>query len=505
MKRKGMFSLLFALALCLVIFSQAQAQQVPIELEGPILSVSDNGGGTGVITVMGIVVNIPATATIHSPTATLTVSQLADPTLLPGRSQPGFIGGTAIIIGSSDGITTTAEDIFVEPAENVVVGIITDGSCADADCSAPTDFLEILGASLLRLTDPRIPANAPANAFGFAIDLSQGAPIGSLASVEGYFGQVAVPPNLNPAIHYFILEAEGGVLRNPNIPEVSILRAQCRERDRGIELSVLGAVHTPADAVVEISDTVRGTVFGSVAAIVDAADPVFGSYDFDLSDNLNFLICPDSVTVRVPGAEAVADVDVRRDVAVPPPDQNTAPVFTSNPVLTATVGVPYLYNAAATDLEGGALIFSAVTVPVGMTVSAAGAVDWTPAAGQTGANPVTIRVTDNGGLFADQSFTITVSASPPPVTEVITVTRAEFRTRQGRWESRGNTTLGGSIITARITRTGQIVGTDTAGGNGAWNIRVNGASPAQTPQAGDTLTVSSANGASVTANIRIRN
>ncbi|OGI35665.1 MAG: hypothetical protein A2259_01350 [Candidatus Moranbacteria bacterium RIFOXYA2_FULL_43_15] len=348
MKRKVIIAV-FAL-MSLVGFAQAQ---IPIELEGPILSVADNGNGngTGVITVMGITVVIPATATIHSPTATLTIAQLANAAPLPGRLQPGFVGGTAIITGQFNGVAAIAEDIFVEPAENVAVGVITGGSCTDANCSAPADFLEILGAPLLRLTDPRIPAKPPANAFGFAIDLSQGTPIGSPASVEGYFGQVAVSPNADPAIHYFILETDVGVLRNPGIAEVSILRAQCRERDRGIELSVLGAVHTPADAVVEISDTVRGTVFGSIAAISDVTDPVFGSYDFDLRDDLNFLVCPDSVTARVTGAEVVSAVDVRRDTVIlpPPPPANTAPVFTSVPPATAAVGVALVYNATAVD------------------------------------------------------------------------------------------------------------------------------------------------------------
>ncbi len=51
--------------------------------------------------------------------------------------------------------------------------------------------------------------------------------------------------------------------------------------------------------------------------------------------------------------------------------------------------------------------------PGGMAIDATtGLIAWTPTAAQAGANPVTVRVTDNGtpALFATQSFTITVGA-----------------------------------------------------------------------------------------------
>jgi S-layer homology domain len=163
---------------------------------------------------LGVNVLIPATAPINSPSATLTIAQLADPTPLPGRSSPGFIGGTAIINGTTTGAISTADDVFVEPAENVVIGTITHATCTNADCSNLGDTLAVLNSPLVRLTDARIPAGPPSNAFGFAIDLSQGALVGAVVSAEGYFGQIAtVPP-------------PGGVTRFTDVPTTHPFFAQ---------------------------------------------------------------------------------------------------------------------------------------------------------------------------------------------------------------------------------------------------------------------------------------
>ncbi|OGT19669.1 MAG: hypothetical protein A2V90_05725 [Gammaproteobacteria bacterium RBG_16_57_12] len=62
----------------------------------------------------------------------------------------------------------------------------------------------------------------------------------------------------------------------------------------------------------------------------------------------------------------------------------------------------------ATDTEGGTLTFSLDVAPTGMTINAStGLIQWTPSS--TGNYQVTVRVTDLGGLFATQSFTITVN------------------------------------------------------------------------------------------------
>lgn len=240
--------------LCLV--SPALLHAVPIELEGPISEATVNPDGSGTITVMGIMVDVPTTTPINTPTREISMAQLQDPALLAGRTEAGFIGGTAIIIGDTPdgGITNNALDVFVEPAENVILGVITDANCPIPGPGANPDqarfrlcnnnSMEALGANLFRLTngntDRRMPADHPFNELGFRINLGltheAGLLVGAAVALEGYFA--------SDRLNWFAFEYGGiGVLRRPDRPEITILRAQCRERDDGIELDVMGAVH----------------------------------------------------------------------------------------------------------------------------------------------------------------------------------------------------------------------------------------------------------------------
>ena len=99
----------------------------------------------------------------------------------------------------------------------------------------------------------------------------------------------------------------------------------------------------------------------------------------------------------------------------PPAPVNVAPIITSAPVLSATAGQPYGYQVTATDPDAGdVLTYSLITAPTGMTINAAtGLIAWTPGDSQVGNQNVTVRVTDKGGLFASQAFTVTVVAAPP--------------------------------------------------------------------------------------------
>ena len=101
-----------------------------------------------------------------------------------------------------------------------------------------------------------------------------------------------------------------------------------------------------------------------------------------------------------------------------PTPPNEAPIITSTPITTATVGVLYTYNVNATDPDGDTLAYSLVVKPSGMTInSATGLIKWTPTA--KGDYPVTVKVSD-GTLSINQNFTIKVKVvnHAPSITSI---------------------------------------------------------------------------------------
>ncbi|MEM7165061.1 MAG: putative Ig domain-containing protein [Planctomycetota bacterium] len=92
-------------------------------------------------------------------------------------------------------------------------------------------------------------------------------------------------------------------------------------------------------------------------------------------------------------------------------DVNQAPMITSTPPLTGTELVPYSYDVDATDIDSNTLTYTLDLAPTGASIDAStGLLQWTPDATHVGANPVIVRVTDNGvgALFDTQSFSIVV-------------------------------------------------------------------------------------------------
>lgn len=89
---------------------------------------------------------------------------------------------------------------------------------------------------------------------------------------------------------------------------------------------------------------------------------------------------------------------------------NSPPQFTSAPITTAAVGVPYIYGPRVTDPDpGDVLTFSLPTAPAGMMIDpATGLIRWTPTAGQLGSQDVGVKVQDARGLFALQGYTVQV-------------------------------------------------------------------------------------------------
>ena len=107
--------------------------------------------------------------------------------------------------------------------------------------------------------------------------------------------------------------------------------------------------------------------------------------------------------------------------APPVPPRPPVVTITSAPVFTATVGQLYSYQVAATNASAcGGLTYSLTQAPAGMTISAAGLIQWTPTAFQAGPRSAIVQVTEPGGTFDTQSFGIVVgSLGPSPAPKAV--------------------------------------------------------------------------------------
>jgi len=88
--------------------------------------------------------------------------------------------------------------------------------------------------------------------------------------------------------------------------------------------------------------------------------------------------------------------------------ENSAPKFTSNPVVTATSGTVYSYDIYYLNSDYDELIFSLDQAPDGMSVDNNGLVTWLPLVDQAGEHSVSIRMTDEKGAFVLQQYSVFV-------------------------------------------------------------------------------------------------
>lgn len=237
--------------------------QVPIPggTEGAISAIVDNGNGTATLTVMGMTAILPSTATISSPSKTLTLAEVLDPTPLPGRTEAGWIGGTAKGTGtvSTDGVITYTE-LVLEPAENVVLGVITG-----------TQPLTVNHMPVVLSSDARIPAST-VNDLGFEIDLAQ-VTVGQAVAINGYFA--------GGAFQAFLVEVTGAPALNPAL-QVTSLRAQGRpaKGELDIQGSLSGIAAGAVAPTVRFSNASTGVTIGQVVVVLDPLAPGTASFRY---------------------------------------------------------------------------------------------------------------------------------------------------------------------------------------------------------------------------------
>jgi len=246
----------------------ANPPAVDVELEGTITAIIDTGDAYQ-ITVLDVPVRVDEDTAIFSPSAVLTRWQLLqDP--LPGRSVPGFLNGSAIVIGSASNGAVRADILMVEPAENVLAGPAGDQR---------PDGPSILGIPVVLLSDPRMPGSAM-NELGFQIDPSTIAP-GDFTVAEGYMGEDHV-------FYAHLIEGNGEILGPPN--QTSITRARCA-LDAALE--VRGGSTTP-DGTARLFDADTGDLLAETSIEPDEDMTGLGTYRFRIEIDT----CPSRVRVE---------------------------------------------------------------------------------------------------------------------------------------------------------------------------------------------------------------
>ncbi|MBI2505078.1 MAG: DUF1565 domain-containing protein, partial [Candidatus Latescibacteria bacterium] len=113
-------------------------------------------------------------------------------------------------------------------------------------------------------------------------------------------------------------------------------------------------------------------------------------------------------TVKVE-AKDLAGVTVTQSYFLRVTATDDAPLIASQPDSSAREDQLYRYAVSATDEEGGALSYALSDAPAGMTLSAAGVVEWTPTQADVGRHTATLRVSDPGGHTTSQNFAVVVA------------------------------------------------------------------------------------------------
>ncbi|WMS89223.1 putative Ig domain-containing protein [Pleionea litopenaei] len=88
---------------------------------------------------------------------------------------------------------------------------------------------------------------------------------------------------------------------------------------------------------------------------------------------------------------------------------NTAPMITSTPTGVVAPDQQYTYSFIAVDAENHALTYSLENAPTGMAISAQGLVQWTPSLSDVGTYNIVIKVEDELGAYAIQSYSLIVA------------------------------------------------------------------------------------------------
>ncbi len=212
---------------------------------------------------------------------------------------------------------------------------------------------------------------------------------------------------------------------------------------------------------------------GSTAASVVATVNGTGTVNFtaDIPGIYTFQYVVSDLFPGTPLTSNPATVTV---VAVAP---NLPPVAGADSAALVT-GSSVLINLIANDSDPDGTINPAsvaiVTAPLHgtLTNNLNGTVTYFPAVGYVGPDSFNYNVKDNQGATSNNA-TVSITVNPP-VSETLTVTRAQYTLSNGSWRVDGNTTARVNGETVQIynsaTVTGSPIATVTVAANGSWTL-----------------------------------
>jgi hypothetical protein len=259
-----------------------------------------------------------------------------------------------------------------------------------------------------------------------------------------------------------------------------------------VSIPVLGNDSDPDGGTLSVTGVTAVTPLaaGTVTVTNNGGDVTFvASANFSGVANFTYTISDGQ------GGTATASVSVT--VSLGP---NQPPVANADSATTAfNTAVTFAVLANDTDPNGNALSLVSVTPGTGGTPAIAingTSVTFTPAAGFSGPATFTYTVSD-GSAQATGNVTVTVGSAA-----TVTVTLSDFIVNGSEWRLAGTDSTIGATITVTLNRTGAQIGTAVVSTARTWTMRVRN-SP-NVAVAGDTVSISSTDGATRQATVRLR-
>ena len=229
----------------------------------------------------------------------------------------------------------------------------------------------------------------------------------------------------------------GAVRWTPRADQVGTQRFVVRARDpkggfstQAVDLTVRGANLPPQITSAPLTRIKTQTAYSSIVTAVDPdgraddlvynliAAPGWLTIDYKthaIAGNAPNVSTPTAYTVQVQVEDGRGGVAVQTFSIVVEPTLNRPPTITSNPAFAALAGASYQYPVTASDPDGGTLTYSkAGSTPAWLTINAStGLLQGTPPAG-TATYSVTVKATDAGGAWAEQTYTLSVRSNSAP-------------------------------------------------------------------------------------------